>query len=91
MTPAPWVWVIHDRHDPRRVHAHGEQHTRPYAPAAAIAAERIAGYAWQVMAGSGDLDALAGAVCRVRRHGARVWEAAARGEVWARRIEQARR
>lgn len=91
MTPAPWVWVIHDRHDPRQVHAHGVQHTRPYAPAASIAAERIAAHAWQALADCGDLDALAGAVCRVRRAGTRTWEATARGEVWARRIEQTRR
>lgn len=91
MTPAPWVWVIHDRDNPRQIHGAGIQHTRPYAPAASVAAERIAAHAWQVLTDGGDLDVLAGAVCRVRRYGSRVWEATARGEVWARRIEQARR
>jgi hypothetical protein len=91
MTVAPWLWLICDHDNPDQVHACGTQHTRPYASAEAIAAERIAGYAYHVLTGGGDVDRLARAVCRVKRAGEPTWEATARGDAWAKRIERARR
>ncbi|MFI6228648.1 hypothetical protein ACIBCR_15205 [Micromonospora echinospora] len=91
MNNSPWLWVICDRDNPDLVHDCGTQHSRPYAPAQAIADERIARYAHQVLTGSGDVGRLARAVCRVKRAGDDRWQASARGEAWAQRIERARR
>ncbi|MGS2615124.1 hypothetical protein ACVCAH_11455 [Micromonospora sp. LZ34] len=91
--PAPWRWVVYDRDDlddRTAVVAAGVQHTRLYASAAEVAAERIAELAYRAWRAD-RLDTVGSLVCRVKRDGADRWEGRADGSVWVGRSGAAHR
>lgn len=79
-----------DPDDRTAVRAAGLQHTRLYAAAGEIAAERMAEWAfWAVK--RNQVGGLASLVCRVKREGAADWSASMSGQVWVRRLTPAHR
>lgn len=91
--PPPWVWIIFDRSDPddqTAVRAGGVQHTRLYATASDVAAERMAEVAYRAWTRD-QLGAIGSLVCRVKREGDQRWSATVPGEVWVRRLASSRR
>lgn len=83
--PPPWRWVIYDRNDPddrTAVRAHGVQHTRLYAAAGEIAAERMAEHVFRAVQAGAASDVWS-LVCRVKRDGTDRWSASATGQPWA--------